>query len=361
MADVARIALVISTRVNAPADTLPTYRGFVLAMEDIAASRPSGAVPIEWRMFDDHGDTALTAELAAEIVSDPSYVAVAGPMGSSEAFANAPVFDAAGLLQVSPCASHPDLCRRGYQTFFRLVPNEEVQGRELARVARTVLGSATVAIVHDEDAFGTTVADNFERGFTTDLGGTVALRISFSEKTDTYAEVAAAVAAAGADLVFFAVHSHGGKIVSSAIRAAGVTAPFLGTDGLKTSFYLGGGDDGDAYHTHTGADFRRLASAADLREKYVARWPEDSTYTPEAYDAAILAVRAIDAASAVTRPAVLAAFRALGPQEGVTGAIRFDDTGERIGSPVSLYRVTLDADGQRVMSYQGTTDELSAA
>lgn len=47
MADSARIALVISTRVNAPADTLPTYRGFLLAMEDIAANRPAGAVPIE--------------------------------------------------------------------------------------------------------------------------------------------------------------------------------------------------------------------------------------------------------------------------------------------------------------------------
>jgi branched-chain amino acid transport system substrate-binding protein len=361
MVDVARIALVISTRIHGPADTLPTYRGFALAMEDIAAARPAGARPIEWRMFDDHGDTDLTRKLAAEIVADPSYVAAVGPMGSSEAFANAPIFDEAGLLQVSPCASHPDLCRRGYRTFFRLVPNEEVQGRELARVARHVLGAARVAIVHDEDAFGTTVADNFARGFTDDLGGTIAVRASFSEQQDTYAEVAAAVAAAGADVVFFGVHSHGGKLVSSAIRAAGVTAPFLGTDGLKTSFYLGGGDDGEAYHTHTGADFRRLPSAAALRDAYVARWPEDSTYSPEAYDSALLAVRAIDAATELTRPAVLEAFRALGPQEGVTGTIRFDATGERLGSPVSLYRVTLDADGQREMSYQGTTDELAAA
>lgn len=361
MADSARIALVISTRVNAPADTLPTYRGFLLAMEDIAANRPAGAVPIEWQMFDDHGDTELTRRLAAEIVGDPSIVAAVGPMGSTEAFANAPMFDAAGLLQVSPCASHADLCRKGFRTFFRLVPNEEIQGRELARVARHVLGARRVAIVHDVDAFGTTVADNFERGFVTALEGETALRISFSEQEDTYAQVAQAVAASGADLVFFAVHSHGGKLVSAAIRAAGVAVPFLGTDGLKTSFYLGGGDDGDAYHTHTGADFRRLPSAAGLRDAYVARWPEDSTYTPEAYDAAMLAVRAIDAAAAPTRDAVLEAFRGLGPQEGVTGSIRFDEVGERIGSPVSLYRVTLDGTGQRVMTYQGTTDELVSA
>lgn len=360
MTDVARIALVISTRVNAPADTLPTYRGFVLAMEDVAASRPAGARTIEWRMFDDHGDTELTRRLADEIIADPSFVAAVGPMGSTEAFANAPLFDAAGLLQVSPCASHPDLCRRGFSTFFRLVPNEEVQGSELARVARRVLGADTVAIVHDEDAFGTTVADNFARGFVEVLGGEVVARVSFSEQEDTYVAVAERVAASGADLVFFGVHSHGGKLVSSAIRAAGVTVPFLGTDGLKTSFYLGGGDDGDAYHTHTGADFRRLPSARALRDAYVSRWPEDSTYTPEAYDSAIMAVRAIDAATEVSRSAVLTAFRALGEHDGVTGRIRFDEVGERIGSPVSLYRVTLGEDGARQMTYQGTTEELAA-
>lgn len=360
MTDVARIALTISTRVNAPADTLPTYRGFLLAMEDVAATRPAGARPIEWRMFDDHGDPERTRRLAEEIVADPSFLVAVGPMGSTEAFANAPVFDAAGLLQVSPCASHADLCRRGYATFFRLVPNEEVQGRELARVARNILGAGRVAIVHDDDAFGTTVADNFQRGFVDGLGGEVALRVSFSEQGDTYAEVAAAVAASGADVVFFGVHSHGGKLVSSAIRAAGVTTPFLGTDGLKTSFYLGGGDDGEAYHTHTGADFRRLPSARALRDAYVARWPEDSTYSPEAYDAAMLAVRSIDAADEPTRPAVLAAFRALGGHDGVTGRIEFDAVGERVGSPVSLYRVTLREDGSREMTYQGTTEELAA-
>lgn len=356
---IARIALSISTRVHGPADTLPTYRGFLLAMEDVQA-RTELPFDVQWRMFDDHGDPDRSRELAEEVVADPTYIGVVGPMGSTEAFANAPVFNEAGLLHVSPCASHADLCRSGYRTFFRLVPNEEVQGRELARIARSLLHSRRLAIVHDDDAFGTTIADNVERGYRDELGGEVAVRASYHQGDETHDELVTAVRSSGADLVFFGVHSHEGKVVSGALRAAGVTAPFLATDGLKTSFFLGGGDDGEAYHTHTGADFRRLPSAAAFRAAYVSRWPEDSTYSPEAYDAGMLVVRALLAAGTVDRAAVLDAFRGLGTVDGITGPIAFDDTGERLGSPVSLYKVELDAQGDRVMAYQGVTTDLVA-
>ena len=150
-------------------------------------------------------------------------------MGSTEAFANAPVFDSASLLQVSPCASHPDLCHRGYRTFFRLVPNEKVQGTELARIAKTYIGAQTTAIVHDADAFGTSVADNFSSGFL-ELGGTIVARENFKQGPDEYEQLADAIAESEPDVVFFAVHGHEGTLVSNAIRERGVTVPFLGTD-----------------------------------------------------------------------------------------------------------------------------------
>lgn len=356
MPDVVRIGLSISTRISGAADTLPTYRGFLLAMEEAgrAADLP---VPIEWTMLDDEGDPDKSKALAEEAVADPSYVGIVGPMGSTEAFANAPVFDRAGLLQVSPCGSHPDLCRMGFKTFFRLVPNEQVQGTELARIARSHLSAASAAIVHDEDAFGTTVADNFSAGYG-ELGGTVVTRESFKQGGDDYSWIADAVAASEADVVFFAVHAHEGLAVSQAIRDRGVTVPFLGTDGLKTSFFLGGGAPGaEAYHTHSGADFNRMPSAAAFRDEYVSRFPADSTYSPEAYDSTLMVVDAIRRAETPTREGVLAAFLAQDGYEGITGTVRFDPTGERLDAPVSFYRVRQTDEG-RVMEYQGLTTEL---
>ena len=100
---------------------------------------------------------------------------------------------------------------------------------------------------------------------------------------------------------------------------------------MKTSFFLGGGDGrGAVYHTHSGADMRRLESARDFRERYAARFPEDSTYSPEAYDAAMLAVTAIDRAGRPDRAAVLGAFQDIGTFAGVSGPISFTPTGERM-------------------------------
>lgn len=353
---VARIALTIATRGEVPASDIPTYRGAQIAMDDLA-QRDDLPFSFELVTFDDVGVPAAAESFANEIVADGGFVAAIGPMGSDEAFANTPVFSAAGMLQVSPCASHPDLCRQGFSTFFRLVPNEETQGSELARVARQFLDAGRVAVVADNDKFGMSVAEYFTRGFEA-AGGVIATQETFSRGTTDFAELAARVVASEPDVVFFAVHALEGGLVSSAIRDAGLRIPFLGTDGLKTSFFLGGGDErGEAFHTHTGADFRRLESAQEFGRAYAARFPADSTYSPEAYDAVMLVANAVAEAGSTDRGEVLQAFRARNGSSGITGTLRFDETGERIGSPVSLYQVVMD-DGDRQMKYLGTTDEL---
>ena len=240
MVDRARIALSIGSRSYGTALTLPSFRGFLLAMED-AARRTDLHPPIDWVMFDDHGDPDQAALLAETVVADDRFIAVVGPMGSTEAFANAPIFDDAGLLQVSPCASHPDLCQQGFRTFYRLVPNEIVQGSALARLARCELVAHKAAVVHDGDAFGTTVADKFSKAFG-ELGGMIVAREGYGDGATDFSGLAGVVSDSSPDVVFFAVHATEGLLVSSAIRQAGVDAAFLGTDGLKTSFFLGGGD-----------------------------------------------------------------------------------------------------------------------
>ena len=353
----AKVALSISSRVHGAADTLTTYRGFVLAMED-AATRTDLWFEPRWEMFDDHGDVATTETLADSIVNDPDVLAVVGPMGSTEAFANAPIFDHADLVQISPCASHPDLCEAGYRTFHRLVANERVQGHQLAAIAWEYLGARNVAIVHEDDAFGSVVAEYVAEGFQL-RGGVVSDPVVFGASTLDVAAVVRHMERLDADLFVFAVHAHEGGLISTAARDGGIRQPFLGTDALKTSFFLGGGDGrGDVYHTHSGADMRRLTSAREFRERYIARFPEDSTYSPEAYDAAMLALTAIDRAGRSDRSAVLEALRDIGEFAGVSGPISFTPTGERTGAFVSFYEVEAGENG-RTMAYRGTTAELS--
>lgn len=352
----AYIAFSISTRPQRPAEENPIYRGAHIAIDEL---KQDGSLPVhlDWKIFDDFGNTETTAKFAREIVTDPSIIGVVGPMGSSEAFASTPIYSEAGLVQVSPCASHPDLCRRGYQTFFRLVANENGQGGELARMAYGYLKARRAAVIHADDAWAGTTADIFAREYEK-LGGQIVQRQKYPNGGDDFSDVVQATAAAQPELVFCAVHPREGLMISGGLRQAGLKVPFLGTDAMKTAFPLGGGEpEAEAYHTYSGADFRRLASASAFRQAYIARYPEDSTYSPEAYDAVMIIAEALRRAGGPDRRRILAEVRSLRDYQGVSGLINFSPTGERVGAPISFYHVVKTEQG-RVMEYLGTTLEL---
>lgn len=352
----ATIAFAISTRPQRPAEENPIYRGAQIAIDELKQD-DSLPVHLDWKVFDDFGNTETTAQFAREIVADPGIIGVVGPMGSSEAFASAQIYHEAGLVQVSPCASHPDLCQRGYKTFFRLVANENGQGGELARMAYGYLKAGRAAIIHADDAWATTTSDIFEREYKK-LGGQIAGRQKYPNGGDDFSDLIRATVAAQPELVFCAVHPREGLLISGGLRQVGLKVPFLGTDAMKTAFPLGGGDpNAEAYHTYSGADFRRLPAAAAFRQAYIARYPEDSTYSPEAYDAIMIVAEALRRAGEPDRRRVLAEVRGLRDYQGVSGLVNFSPTGERVGAPISFYHVVKTEQG-RMMEYLGTTLEL---
>jgi branched-chain amino acid transport system substrate-binding protein len=353
----AKIALTISTRPGRPVAENSAHRGAQIAMDELKADE-SYPFDLDWESFDDFGDPEQSRTLAKEIVADETFIGVVGPMGSTEAMANAPIFNEAGVVQVSPCASHPDLCKAGYKTFFRLVANEDVQGGELARLARGYFNSERMAVVQADDVWGTTVSDIVVREYEK-LGGEVVERRVIASRVlaDPTGEIEAIVEAEP-DLVFFAVHPLEGPPISQGLREAGLDVPFLGTDAMKTAFPLGGGEENaPVYHTHTGADFRRLPSAADFREAYTARYEPDSTYSPEAYDAMMIVAEALKRAGVADRARVLEEVQNMAEYQGVSGPVSFDSTGERIGAPVSFYQVRKRDEG-REMGYLGITSDL---
>jgi branched-chain amino acid transport system substrate-binding protein len=353
---VAQIALTISSRPGRAAKENPIFRGMQIAMDELK-NDDTFPVQLDWKVFDDFANKETAEKLALEIVKDLSIIGVVGSMGSDETFANAPIFHKADLVQVSPCASHPDLCRQGYRTFFRLVANENLQGGALASIAYNYLNSRQVAIVHVDDLWGVAVSEVFEQEFSK-LGGSIIQKVVYQPTEDDFSGLITAMGAAKPDLVLMAVHAVEGPTISSGLRESGLRVPFLGTDAMKPVFPLGGGETGEqAYHTHSGADFRRLPGASAFRKAYSSRFDEDSTYSPEAYDACMLIAQALRFSGHADRARVLEWVRNVSDFQGVSGIINFDQTGERIDAPISCYRVAKTEKG-REMEYLGTFLEL---
>jgi branched-chain amino acid transport system substrate-binding protein len=102
-------------------------------------------------------DTQLTPSLATSktqsIIATPA-VAVVGPAGSQEVEAVGPLFAKAGLGFITGSATLPALTSSGKNpTFFRVVPDDNVQGPQDANYTVNKLKPKAVLIVDDDEAY----------------------------------------------------------------------------------------------------------------------------------------------------------------------------------------------------------------
>ena len=102
-------------------------------------------------------DTQLTPSIAvskAQSIVATNAVAVIGPAGSHEVEAVGPIFGKAGMAFVSGSATLPALATDGKNpTFFRVVPDDDVQGPQDANYVINHLHTKGVLIIDDDEAY----------------------------------------------------------------------------------------------------------------------------------------------------------------------------------------------------------------
>jgi branched-chain amino acid transport system substrate-binding protein len=102
-------------------------------------------------------DTQLTPSIATtktQSIISSSAVASVGPAGSQEVEAVGPLFASAGMAFISGSATLPALATSGAnKTFFRVVPDDNVQGPQDANYIVKHLMPKSVLIIDDDEAY----------------------------------------------------------------------------------------------------------------------------------------------------------------------------------------------------------------
>jgi branched-chain amino acid transport system substrate-binding protein len=121
------------------------------------------------KQFDDQIDPAKAATGAQQFASDSSVLAVIGPAGSQQVIAAMPIYKKAGLGVVSGSATAVSLTsgsNKGF--FFRVVPNDGIQGPSDVNYAMSKLGVKSgdrIMLVDDSEAYGTGLRDIMKPAF----------------------------------------------------------------------------------------------------------------------------------------------------------------------------------------------------
>lgn len=125
---------------------------------------------------DDSKDEALAA--AQQVVQDNRALVVIGHRTSASSKAVAPIYDEAGIPTINAGASAPNVTQ-DRPWAFRVINDTTDVGKYAALYAHDVMGYETASIVHENDTFGTSLADAFQSTFEK-AGGTIIYKQSLT-------------------------------------------------------------------------------------------------------------------------------------------------------------------------------------
>ncbi|HYM95973.1 MAG TPA: branched-chain amino acid ABC transporter substrate-binding protein [Candidatus Sulfotelmatobacter sp.] len=308
-------------------------------VEIAAADARHRGLDVEVRPVDDREDESVAAEVAAELVADPSVIAVVGHKNSGPSRAAGPVYAAAGLAQVTQCSTDNSLSRSGWRTFFRLCADNERQAAVAAEFAHSQLPRARAVAVHDGTGYGRPLVQAFAARLEA-LSGVPVTVLSMRVGQEDFGEIVETIRSAGADVVDFGATEIESSKLMRALRNAGVRALVISSEGGPDNPIARlAGDAGEgSVHTYAGADPMATEASRRLVERCRAEIGETPSYVVECYDAVSVIAAALSS-GATSRAAVRDAIAAT-DLEGVAGRIRFDSCGDRVDAPVSLWRIS---------------------
>jgi branched-chain amino acid transport system substrate-binding protein len=286
----------------------------------------------ELTKFDSQGDPATATPLATQIVNSQKIVGVVGPAFSGETEATGPTFAEAGLATVSPSATNPDLSKNGWDTFHRVLGNDDTQAPAAAKYIKDTLSAKNVFVIDDASEYGKGLATGLKKS----LGDLVKGTDTVQQKQTDFGASVTKVKAADADVLYFAGYYAEAGLLAKQLKAGGWTGQFMSGDGSLDKGFVSAAGASAA----NGAILTCPCAPAEdsFASEYKALTKEDpGTYSTEAYDAMNVLLQGIKAGNG-TREAMLAWVNNY-DAPGITKQIKFDQTGEVVGGTVYAYKV----------------------
>lgn len=284
---------------------------------------------------DDQRDPKQAVAAANKLVNDGA-VGVVGHFNSNCSIPAAAVYNKAGIPQLSHGSTNPKLTEQGFDNVFRVCGRDDQQGKVAAEYVTTVLKLKKVAVLHDKTTYGQGLADEFRKALGNKVQVVIYEGITSGEKD--YSPVVTKVKGVAPELIFFGgVYSEGG-LLAKQFRAGGVTAPFMGGDGIMSEEFLKiAGQASEGSLATFGPDTRDAPAARGFNDQYRKKFGEPGVYSIYAYDAANILLQSLEKAGA-DRKKLVETIRAA-DYNGALGHIQFDAKGDVKHSPYVVWKV----------------------
>lgn len=300
-----------------------------MAMEEVNAAGGINGKTLELVFQDSKGDAKESSDLCRQYVDNEDIVAVLGDFTSTACMADAPIVKEAEMAILSPTASNPAFTEMNDCTF-GIIGKQDADSRYYAHyVLQEYAGVDNVGIIYIESDWGNAAMSNF-----VDEAGKIGLNIvemaSFVQDEKDFSSIITKMKAANPDHIVIMDQGATSQIINQ-IRTSGWDVS-LSTNGPGTSQQLidlcGENCEGLLLTTPFFFDPENEKEMA-WRDEFTERAGFAPTvHSVNAYDCALLISEAIrQCGDDITRENVRDKLAAIDFSGGLTGQIKFDETG----------------------------------
>ncbi len=309
---------------------IPSLNGSKLAVKQHNAANPNCQVTLQ--EFDTQGNAEQATPIANQVAQDQTFNAVIGGGFSGESKATMPIYEAAGLVMVSPSATATELTAGGNKVFHRVVGNDGTQGAAAVNYIKDTFKASKVFVIDDGQPYGVGIVEEIKKG----LGPVVVGSDKVQTDQTNFDATISKIKSAAPEVVAWGGYTNEAAPFLKQARAAGVTAKFLGFDGLYDPGFPKGAGTAANGAIVTCPCLPASEAGGTFTADYTTEYGQaPGSYGAEGYDGAKILLEGY-LAGKKTRADLLAWVDAYDKQ-GVSKYLKFDPTGDVDKSKVVVW------------------------
>jgi branched-chain amino acid transport system substrate-binding protein len=350
----------------ARSQTTAVVNGIKLALEQVGGK--AGDIKVTYKSLDDSTAQAgnwtpeATSANARKAAQDKSTAVYLGEFNSGATAVSLPILNEAGVPQISPANTAVGLTTdepgaepgepdkyypSGERTYARIVPKDTIQGAAVATLMKQD-GCTKVQMLNDKEVYGAGLARNIESSAKS-IGLDIVSNEAIDKNAPNYRSLASKAKGAGADCMVFS-----GIVANNAVQAykdfaaALPDAKLYGPDGVAQSDFA---DPKQGLPAAVGARTKVTIATlspdqypeegqkffSDFKAKYGVKNPDP--YAIYGYEAARLALDAIERSKTGEKADVLKALFDTKDRQSVLGTYSIDENGDTSLTDYGVYSI----------------------
>jgi branched-chain amino acid transport system substrate-binding protein len=249
------------------------------------------------------------------------------------------IYNEAGIPELS-VSTNVQYTHQGFKTAFRLMADDDKQGKALGEYAVKTLKLKRLAVIDDATAYGQGLANAFEAAVKA-AGGQVVRHEHTNDKAVDFNALLTTIKASNPEAIFFGGYDAQAGPMARQMKLLGMNIKLMGGETMNSAKFIelaGSAAEGDIAST-PGAALESRPGGKAFADKYKAHFHQDiGLYSPYFYDGVMLIAAAMKAANS-TDPAKYLPALAKIQYPGITADFAFDANGDLTQGLLTIFEV----------------------